>query len=43
MDSLINQFAKFGVVGIVCFGIDYGLMILLTEFGGLTQVSLYVC
>lgn len=35
MDKLINQIAKFGVVGIVCFGIDYGLMILLTEFGGL--------
>lgn len=35
MDKLINQIAKFGIVGVVCFGIDYCLMILLTEFGGL--------
>lgn len=35
MNKLINQIAKFGVVGVVCFGIDYSLMILLTEFGGL--------
>lgn len=35
MDKLIKQIAKFGVVGIICFGIDYTLMILLTEVGGL--------
>lgn len=35
MDKLIRQIAKFGVVGVVCFGIDYGILILLTEFGGL--------
>lgn len=35
MNKLINQMAKFGVVGVVCFGIDYGMMILLTELGGL--------
>lgn len=35
MDKLISQVAKFGVVGVACFGIDYGLLILLTEFGGL--------
>lgn len=35
MNKLINQAARFGVVGVVCFGIDYGLLILLTELGGL--------
>lgn len=38
MDKLINQIVKFGAVGVVCFGIDYGLMILLTEFGGLNYL-----
>ena len=35
MDKIISQIARFGVVGIVCFGFDYGLMILLIELGGL--------
>lgn len=35
MNKLINQLMKFGAVGAVCFGIDYGIMILLTELGGL--------
>ncbi len=26
---------KFGLVGVLCFGIDYGLMIFLTEVGGI--------
>lgn len=26
---------KFGIVGVLCFGIDYGLMIFLTEVGGI--------
>lgn len=26
---------KFGIVGVLCFGIDYGLMIFLTEFCGI--------
>lgn len=34
MDKLISQIAKFGVVGTVCFVIDYGTMVLLTELGG---------
>ena len=28
---LISQFLKFGIVGIIAFVIDYGLMVLLTE------------
>lgn len=35
MDKLLKQLVKFGVVGVVCFGIDYGLMVLLTELGRL--------
>ena len=35
MDKLLKQIAKFGVVGVICFGIDYGLMVLLTEVGRL--------
>lgn len=31
MKNLIKQFAKFGVVGVIAFVIDYGLMVLLTE------------
>ena len=31
MKQLIAQFAKFGVVGVIAFVIDYGLVVLLTE------------
>ena len=33
--KLLLQFCKFGLVGTLCFCIDYGLMILLTERAGL--------
>lgn len=35
MKKLIEQIMKFGVVGVICFVIDYGLMIYLTEVVGL--------
>ena len=31
--KLFLQFCKFGLVGTLCFCIDYGLMVLLTEMG----------
>ena len=31
MKKLFEQLIKFGIVGVVCFLIDYGLMVLLTE------------
>lgn len=34
MTKLIAQFTKFGFVGALCFLIDYGIMVLLTEFFG---------
>jgi putative flippase GtrA len=34
--KLFLQFFKFGIVGILCFVIDYGLMVLLAEFAQLS-------
>ena len=31
MRKLFKQFFKFGIVGVICFIIDYGLMVALTE------------
>lgn len=38
MNKLLSQIAKFGVVGVISFGIDYGLMVLLTEVAGLNYL-----
>lgn len=34
MKKLIAQFMKFGIVGVIAFAIDYGVMIFLTEVFG---------
>lgn len=31
--QLLRQFCRFGLVGLLCFTIDYGLLILMTESG----------
>ncbi len=38
MKKLIEQIVKFGAVGFLCFGIDYGLMIFLTEICGISYL-----
>ena len=38
MKKLIGQIMKFGIVGVLCFGIDYGLMIFLTEICGISYL-----
>ena len=38
MKKLIEQIMNGGVVGVICFGIDYGLMIFLTELCGISYL-----
>ena len=38
MEKLISQFMKFGVVGVIAFVIDYGLLALLTELFGINYL-----
>lgn len=38
MGNLVKQFAKFSVVGVTAFVIDYGLMVLLTELFGINYL-----
>lgn len=38
MKQLIAQFMKFGVVGVIAFLIDFGLLVVLTEFFGVNYL-----
>ena len=38
MKKLILQMVKFGAVGFLCFLIDYGIMLLLTELAGVNYL-----
>ena len=38
MKKLIEQIMKFGIVGVLCFAIDYVLMIFLTEVFGISYL-----
>lgn len=38
MRKLLAQFTKFGIVGVIAFIIDYGLMVLLTEVFGINYL-----
>ena len=39
MQKLLAQIAKFGVVGVIAFVIDYGLLALLTEAFGVNYLA----
>lgn len=37
--ELIRQFCRFSMVGLLCFGIDYGVLVLLTESGVCSYIA----
>ena len=43
MRKLIEQMIKFGFVGFLCFFIDYGIMVLLTEVAGVVYLVASAC
>ena len=43
MSKLIEQMIKFGFVGFLCFFIDYGIMVLLTEVAGIVYLVSSAC
>ncbi len=43
MKKLIEQMIKFGFVGFLCFFIDYGIMVLLTEVAGIVYLVSSAC
>lgn len=38
MKKLMSQIIKFGIVGFICFGIDYSIMVGLTELAGINYL-----
>jgi len=43
MEKLIKQILKFGVVGFLCFFIDYGIMVALVELAGFSELIASGC
>lgn len=43
MEKLIKQILKFGVVGFLCFFIDYGIMVALVELAGFSELVASGC
>jgi Predicted membrane protein len=43
MKKLMSQIMKFGVVGFLCFFIDYGIMVVLVELAGLQELWASAC